>query len=127
MRAEEPNSAAMYVTLLLCGLRGGSAMSHQLTLLLSDDEYERLVQEAMQRGSTIEAFAHQRLMEFPEGASTSESRTVQEYLHNQGVIAEVPSGESDTPEEEAEVDRLARLLGAGRTASEMIIEDRGPY
>jgi len=34
-----------------------------------------------------------------------------------------PTGEPDTPEEE----ELAQLLSKGKSLTEMIIEDRGPY
>jgi hypothetical protein len=39
----------------------------------------------------------------------------------------MPTGEPDTPEEEAELERLAQVIGSEHPwLSEMIIEDRGP-
>ncbi|HEX6816762.1 MAG TPA: hypothetical protein VF120_00165 [Ktedonobacterales bacterium] len=51
---------------------------------------------------------------------------VQDFLHGEGVIENLPPNESDTPEEAAERERLARLFGQGKAASEIVIEDRGP-
>jgi len=51
---------------------------------------------------------------------------VQDFLHSEGVIVNRPTNEPDTTEEAAERERLARLFGRGKAASEIVIEDRGP-
>ncbi len=51
---------------------------------------------------------------------------ITEFLYREEVIENIPTDEPDTPEEEAERQRLARLFGQGKPASEMVIEDRGP-
>lgn len=47
------------------------------------------------------------------------------FLHHEGVTQNIPTGEEETPEERAERDRLARLLGQGKPISEIVIESRG--
>ena len=49
------------------------------------------------------------------------------FLHREGVIQNIPSGEPDTPEEAAERERLAKLFGEGKPVSEIVIEDRGEF
>jgi hypothetical protein len=44
-----------------------------------------------------------------------------------GFAVNLPTHEEDTPEEEAEEEELAQLLSLGKSLTEMIIEDRGPY
>jgi hypothetical protein len=49
-----------------------------------------------------------------------------DFLYREQVFENVPTRELDTPDEEAERDRLARLFGTGKSAAETVIEDRGP-
>lgn len=49
------------------------------------------------------------------------------FLHREGVIQNIPSGEPDSPEETAERERLAKLFGEGKPVSEIVIEDRGEF
>ncbi len=54
-------------------------------------------------------------------------RELEEYLYRMGVTSNIPTREEDTPEQEAEEEELAQLLSRGKSLTEMIIEDRGPY
>lgn len=50
-----------------------------------------------------------------------------EKLYHDGTILNIPTREPLTEDEEEERERLARKYGGGKPASEMVIEDRGPY
>jgi hypothetical protein len=106
-------------------------MTHPMTLDLTDDEYAALAAEAARNGTSAEALAEEALrLRLAEAAATAPSvpnRGLLERLYREGVIANIPTGEPDTPEEEAERERLAKLFGGGKPLSEIVIEDRGPY
>jgi len=90
-------------------------MSHQLTVTLTDEEYAALASEAERSGSSgtpIEAVAHERLSN-PRKASELTRENFQQHLQRQGLLESVPTGEPDTPEEEAEAERLAQLFSGG--------------
>lgn len=52
---------------------------------------------------------------------------IQDFLHQEGVTENEPTNEPDTPEEAAERERLGRIFSEGKSAAEIVIEDRGPY
>src|SRR5258708_5085797 len=54
-------------------------------------------------------------------------RELMEKLYREGVIENIPTREPLTEEEKAERARLAQLFAGGKSASEIVIEDRGPY
>jgi hypothetical protein len=101
-----------------------------MTVTLTDAEYGALSAEAEKSGKPLESFLHELLTQHIQ-SSVSEthrlsSHEIQEYLYREGVIEHIPTGQPDTPQEEAERKRLAQLFGQGKLASEMVIEDRGP-
>lgn len=102
-------------------------MTRELSIVLSDDEYAALTAESAENGTTIEAVIHGRLATHSDGAQAKGSAASLDILSRQGIVASLPTGEGDAPGEEAEVERLARLFGGGKSAAEMVIEDRGPY
>jgi len=102
-------------------------VSYQISVNLSDDEYAMLAAEAAKSGITVEAVAHERLSQQPGGRHNPDNQKIQGYVYRQGIVENLPTGETDTPEEEAEAERLARLFGGGTSAAEMVIEDRGPF
>lgn len=57
------------------------------------------------------------------------TREVMESLYRKGRFTSIPSGKPFSKEDEMELRRLGDLLGqgGGKLASEMVIEDRGPY
>lgn len=109
-------------------------MAHQITLRLSDDEYAAVVDEAAASGKSIESLLHEavarrfapRPVPVPPSQPISEDE-LEEYLYRIGFTANLPTHEPETPEEEAEEEELAQLLSKGKSLTEMIIEDRGPY
>ncbi|MEO8973298.1 MAG: hypothetical protein ABI406_17065 [Ktedonobacteraceae bacterium] len=103
-------------------------MAHQMTITLSDAEYAALAQEAAKSGKPVEYLLHELLTQHikPSLRHLTTSRKVQEYLYQEGVIEQVPTNEPETADEEKERSRLAHLFGQGKSASQMVIEDRGP-
>jgi hypothetical protein len=105
-------------------------MAYQMTITLTDAEYQALSVEAAKNGKPLESLLHEVLVQHikPSVPITRSltSRQIQEYLCREGVIEDIPANESETMEEEAEREHLAHLFGQGKLASEMVIEDRGP-
>jgi hypothetical protein len=90
-------------------------MAHQITL--TDEDYAALAAASARVGTPMEQLLHQLITErfFPP----AQAKQVGSYQY--------PTGEADTPAEEAEDEELARLVGPGKPwLSEMVIEDRGP-
>lgn len=54
-------------------------------------------------------------------------RELAEKLYREGKLASLATKRSLSREEQAERERLARLFASDKLASEMVIEDRGPY
>lgn len=105
-------------------------MAHHMTITLSDDEYVAISAEAAKSGRTVEALLHeavtQRLLAQAGATPPLTQQELQAFLYREGVVENIPTNEPDTPDEEAERQRLAALFGQGKPASEMVIEDRGP-
>ncbi len=105
-------------------------MAYQMTVTLSDSEYRALAAEAAKRGEPLESLLHEVLVQHIRPSSTAASplsnREIYEYLFREGIIEQIPTNEPDTLVEEAERQRLAHLFGQGKSASDMVIEDRGP-
>ncbi len=162
-------------------------MEHEMTVHLTEEEYNTLTTEAQQTGKEIEALIHELLAELrarqlrslkkswrteetdeeyeerewekllstPQGQHTldhllAEARhqiaagefegseppshplsmqEVLENLYHEGILASIATGKPLSEKKEAERKRLADLFGqaGGKPASEMVIEDRGPY
>jgi hypothetical protein len=109
-------------------------MAHEITITLSDDEYAAVADAAAASGESVEALLHEavarrfaaRALPIPP-SKPMDGRELEEYLYRIGFTANLPTHEPDTPEEEAEEEELAQLLSKGKSLTEMIIEDRGPY
>jgi hypothetical protein len=103
-------------------------VTYQITL--TPDEYAALSAAAAREGKTVEEMVHAALKACYPPASQSVTQSQMSplvaYMYRVGHIASLPSGEPDTPEEEAELDELVKRVGPGKAASEMVIEDRGP-
>src|SRR5690242_5321775 len=103
-------------------------MAYQITL--TDDEYQRLSAAAAQQGKTIEELVRAalttQLAQPPANKPAMTAREFEEHLYRKGIIDHIPDHRPDTPEEEAERERLVRSIGPGTPLAEIIIEDRGP-
>lgn len=114
-------------------------MEHKITIHLSNDEYAALVANAHENGVEAEDVIHNMLAgrfgeiihdrPFAFSSHPASNQELSAYLYHTGLISHIPSGERLSDEDEAELKRLADLFGqgGGKSASEMVIEDRGPY
>lgn len=114
-------------------------MGHKLRveLDLTDEQYETLMTEMRRSRQEIKAVLeelidelHVRQIQFtPHPSQPIPAREAFKRLAQKGVFSSVPSGEPFSKEDEIELRRLGDLLGqmGGKPASEMAIEDRGPY
>lgn len=107
-------------------------MTYQITLTLSEEEYAAVAAAVKDSGRSAEELVREAVAQrFPTSveppAQQVSLRELEEYLYRIGFISNLPTHEEDTPEEEEEAERLAKRFGQGKSLSEMIIEDRGPY
>jgi hypothetical protein len=105
-------------------------MAYQMTVTLSDQEYQKLVAEAARRGEPPETLLRD-LIQNLQSASLEKrpmtGRELAEKLYREGELASLATKQPLTPEDQEERERLIQRLAGGKPASEMIIEDRGPY
>jgi hypothetical protein len=105
-------------------------MAYQMTVTLTDQEYQVLVAEATKRGEPPETLLHDLIRQL-QPVSTEKrlmtGRELAEKLYREGKLLNLATQQSLTAEEQEERKRLAQLFAGGKPASEMVIEDRGPY
>ena len=89
-------------------------MAYQVAL--SEEDYAALAAASEQTGEPIERLLHEAIA----------ARYPQESPAGMTGKYRYPTGEPDSPEEEAEDEYLATSIGPGKPLSEIIIEDRGP-
>ena len=105
-------------------------MAYQMTVTLSDQEYQVLAAEATRRGEPPEKLLRDLIRHLPSDSvttSTMTGRELAEKLYREGKLANLATKRPLTPEEQAERERLARLFASDKLASDMVREDRGPY
>ncbi len=85
-------------------------MAYRMTITLTDQEYALLAAEAAKK------------IKHP-----MTEQEFEEKLYSDGKILNIPMRRPLTPKEQAERERLARVFAGGKLASEMVMEDRGPY
>ena len=100
-------------------------MAHEMTLTLTDQEYETLVAEAAKNGKKPEALLYDMIQRLRARPLTADE--FEEKLYREGKILNIPTRRHLTQEEKAERERLGRVFSGGKPMSEMVIEDRGPY
>ncbi len=103
-------------------------MTYQITL--SDQEYAALIAAASRSGTEPEQLLHdmiQRLQTSSQRKHAQTTREIGERQYHEGKISHVPTRQPLTPEEREARERRARRFAGGKPASEMVIEDRGPY
>ncbi len=106
-------------------------MAYQITL--TPEEYAALSAMAEKQGTTIDALVHEALSERFDVGSNGKGRAEEkpehrllDYMYRHGHLTHLPRRKPLMPEERAERERLARSVGPGKMASDIVIEDRGP-
>ena len=103
-------------------------MAHQISV--NDEEYAILSEEAKRSGVDPEQLLHKIIYKMQSPIQKKRPLTFDELEERQyleGKISHIPTGQLLTQEELEEREKLAQLFAGGKPASEMVIEDRGPY
>ncbi len=106
-------------------------MAYHMTVTLTDQEYAALAAEAEKTGKQAEALLHEIVMQrlqpsLPANRPLTEDE-FEEKLYREGKILNIPTRRPLTQEEKTKRERLVQVFAGGKPASEMVIEDRGPY
>ena len=105
-------------------------MAYEVTIHLTEREYALLAAEAAKSGKQPEMLLHemiQHLRSVPQEKRPLTEGELAERLYRDGKVLNLPERKALTPEERAKRERLAQVFAGGKPASEMVIEDRGPY
>ena len=105
-------------------------MAYQMTVTLTDQEYQVLAAEAARRGEPPETLLRDLIRDLQPTSTEKRpmtGRELAEKLYREGKLARLATKRSLTKEEQEERERLAQLFASAKPASEMVIEDRGPY
>lgn len=103
-------------------------MAYQITL--SDKEYATLVEAATKSGTQPEQLLRDWIQHLPTSPQRKRLMTTHEIAERQyyeGKISHIPTRQPLTAEEREARTRRTRRFAGGKPASEMVIEDRGPY
>lgn len=103
---------------------------YQVTVQLTDQEYAVLMAEAAKSGKQPEMLLHElirRLQMSSQKKTPLTGRALAERLYREGKVLNLPTRRPLTSDEMAERERLAQVFTGGKPASEMVIEDRGPF
>lgn len=103
-------------------------MAYQITL--SEQDYAALAAAAVRCGTAPEQLLHdliQNLHSSSPGRRSLTAREVAERQYHEGKISHVPIRQPLMPEEREAREQRARRYAAGKSAADMVIEDRGPY
>jgi len=105
-------------------------MAYQMTVTLTDQEYQLLALEASKSGKQPETLVRDMIRGLQ--ASSVEQhlmtgRELAEKLYREGKLANLATQRPLSKEEQGERERLVQRLVGGKPASEMVIEDRGAY
>lgn len=109
--------------------RGGRiSMAYQITL--SDQEYAALATAAAESGTEPEQLLHDMIQRLQTSSQRKHSLTayeIAEKQYHEGKISHIPTRQPLTQAEREAREQRARRFARGKPASEMVIEDRGPY
>ena len=103
-------------------------MAYQITL--NDQEYAALAAAAAKSGTDPEQLLREMIQHLQTSSQRKRSLTAYEVVEKQyreGKISHIPTRQQLTQEERDARERRARDFSGGKSASEMIIEDRGSY
>ena len=103
-------------------------MAYQITL--SEQDYAALAAAAARSGTDPERLLHdmiQRLQTSSQRKRPLTASEVAERQYHEGKISHIPTRQQLTQEEGEARERRVRRFAGVKSASEMVIEDRGPY
>ena len=103
-------------------------MTYQITL--NDQEYAALAAAAAKSGTDPEHLLREMIQRLLTSSQRKRPLTAQEIVEKQyleGKISHIPTRQVLTQEEREARERRARNYAGGKPASEIVIEDRGPY
>ncbi|SRR5579859_599703 len=103
-------------------------MTYQIAL--NDQEYAALVAAAAKSGTSPEQLLREMIQRLLTSSQSKHPLTAEEIVEKQyleGKISHIPTRQRLTKEEREARERRAHAYARGKPASEMIIEDRGPY
>ena len=105
-------------------------MAYKMTVTLTDQEYQVLAAEAARRGEPPETLLRDLIQHLQSASSEKRpmtGRELAEKLYREGKLASLATQRSLNKVEQEERERLVQQVAGGKPASEMVIEDRGPY
>ncbi|HJT56983.1 MAG TPA: hypothetical protein VJ761_10840 [Ktedonobacteraceae bacterium] len=105
-------------------------MAYEMTIHLSNQDYALLAAAATKSGKPPEMLLHemiQQLQAAPQGKPRLTAQELAERLYREGKVLNLPQRHPLSAEERAERERLASAFAGGTSASDLVIEDRGPY
>jgi hypothetical protein len=103
-------------------------MAYQITL--SEQEYAALAAAAAKSGTDPERLLHDMIQSLQTPSQRKRPLTAREVAERQyraGKISHVPARQPLSQAEREAREERARRYAGGKPASEMVIEDRGPY
>ena len=103
-------------------------MTYQITL--SDQEYAALAIAAAKSGTDPEQLLHDMIQHLQTPSQRKHPLKMHEIVEKQyseGKISHIPTRQPLTQVEREARERRAQRFAGGKPASEMVIEDRGPY
>ena len=105
-------------------------MTYQMTVTLTDQEYQALAAEAARRGEPPEILLRDLIRRLPSASSNKHpmtGRELAEKLYREGKLASLATQRPLSQEEQKEREQLAHLFASDKLASDIVVEDRGPY
>lgn len=107
---------------------GGIITTYQISL--SEQDYAALAAAAVRSGTEPEQLLHDLIQSLQSSSQRKRPLTTRELAERQyheGKISHIPIRQPLTAEEQKAREIRVRRFAGGKSASDMVIEDRGPY
>ena len=103
-------------------------MAYQI--ILSEQDYAALAAAAVRNGTAPEQLLHDLIQSLHSSSQSNRPVTAREVAERQfhaGKISHVPTRQPLTAAEREAREQRARRYAGGKSAADIVIEDRGPY